>query len=63
MITPRISADWCATNLITAFSGTPPVQEVYTIAEVVHLTTGLLRQLVLFNFTHRKCVTKSMINR
>ena len=46
MINPRISADWCMTKPIAAFSCTPGVQVVYTKAEVVHLTHGLL---VLFN--------------
>ena len=34
---------------IAAFSCTPDVQEVYTKAEVVHLTPGLLGLGVLFN--------------
>ena len=38
----RINADWSTTNPIAAFSCTPRVQEVYTKAEVVHLTPGLL---------------------
>ena len=42
MINPRISADWSTTNPIAAFPCTPRVQEVYTKAEVVHLTPGLL---------------------
>ena len=49
MITHRISADWSTTKLIAAFSFTPLVQEVHTKAEVVHLTTGLLRLGVLYN--------------
>ena len=35
--------------MIAPFSGTPCVQEVHTKAEVVHLTTGLLGLVVLFN--------------
>ena len=42
MINPRISAVWSMTKLIEQFSCTPRVQEVYTKAEVVHLTPGLL---------------------
>ena len=42
MINPRISADWSTTKPIAAFSCTQRVQEVHTIAEVVHLTPGLL---------------------
>ena len=42
MINPRISADWSTTKPIAVFSCTPRVQEVRTIAEVVHLTPGLL---------------------
>ena len=49
MINPRISADWIMTKPIAAFSCTPIVQEVYTKAEVVHLTPGLLGLAVLFN--------------
>ena len=49
IINPRISADWCTTNPIAAFSCTPRVQEVHTNAEVVHLSPGLLRLGVLFN--------------
>ena len=49
MINPRISAVWSTTNLIEPFSCTPRVQEVYTKAEVVHLTSGLKGLGVLFN--------------
>ena len=42
MINLRISADWSMTKLIAAFSCTPRVQEVFTKADVVHLTPGLL---------------------
>ena len=49
MINPRISADWSSTKLIAAFSCTQRVQEVYTKAEVVHLTPGLLGLGALFN--------------
>ena len=49
MINPRISADWSTTKAIAAFSCTPCVQEVYTKAEVLHLTPGLLGVGVLFN--------------
>ena len=49
MINPRISADWNTTKLIAAFFCTPCVQEVYTKAEVVHLTPGLLGLGVFFN--------------
>ena len=41
MINHRISADWCTTRPIAAFSCTPLVQ-VHTKTEVVHLTSGLL---------------------
>ena len=49
MINLRISADWSTTKPIAAFSCTPRVQEVYTKAEVVHLTSGLQGLGVLFN--------------
>ena len=49
MINPRISADWSTTKPIAAFSCTPRVQDLYTKAEVVHLTPGLLALGVLFN--------------
>ena len=42
MINPRISAVWSTTKPIAPFSCTRRVQEVYTKAEVVHLTPGLL---------------------
>ena len=47
MINPRISADWSTTNTIAAFSCTPPVQDVHTKAEVVHLSPTLLGLRVL----------------
>ena len=62
MINPRISEVWSTTKQIATFSCTPRVQEVHTKAEVVHLTPGLLGLGVLFNFTHRKCIAKYMIN-
>ena len=49
MINPRISAVWSTTKPFEPFSCTPPVQEVHTKAEVVHLTPGLLGLGVLFN--------------
>ena len=49
MINPRISADWSTTKQIAAFSCTLSVQEVYTKAEVVHNTPGLLGLGVIFN--------------
>ena len=49
MINPRISADWSTTNPIAQYSCTPHVQQVYTKAEVVHLTPGLLGLRVLLN--------------
>ena len=49
MINPRISADWSTIKPIAPFSCTPRAQEVYTKAEVVHLTPGLLGLGVLFN--------------
>ena len=42
MINTRISAVWSKTKPIAPFSCTPRVQEVYTKAEVVHLSPGLL---------------------
>ena len=50
MINPRISAVWSTTKPIAPFCCTPRVQEVNTKAEVVHLTPGLLRLGVFFNF-------------
>ena len=41
MINTRISAVWNKTKPIAPVSCTPRVQEVYTKAEVVHLTPGL----------------------
>ena len=49
MINRRISADWVTTKPTAAFSCTQRVQEVYTKAEVVHLTPGHLGLGVLFN--------------
>ena len=49
MFKNRISAVLSTTTPIAAFSCTPRVQEVYTKAEVVHLTPGLLGLGVLFN--------------
>ena len=49
MINPIISADWSTTKPIAAFSFTPRVQEVYTKAQVVHLTPGVLGLGVFFN--------------
>ena len=49
MINPRISAVWITTKLFAAFSCTPRLQEVYTKAEVVHFTAGLLGLGVLFS--------------
>ena len=61
MINPRISAVWSTTKQIAPFSCTPRVQG-HTIAEVIHLTPGLLDLGVLFNCHDRKCVAKHMIN-
>ena len=49
MINPIISAVWRTTKPIAPFSCTPRVQEVYTKAEVEHLTPGLLGLGLLFN--------------
>ena len=49
MINPRISGVWSTTKVIAAFSCTPCVKEVHTIAEVSHLTPGLLGLGVSFN--------------
>ena len=49
MINPRIFADWSTTKPIAAFSCTPSGQEVYTKAEVVQLTPGLLGLGVIFS--------------
>ena len=49
MINPTISAYWSTTKPIAAFSCTPPVQELHTKTEDVHLTPGLLGLGVLFN--------------
>ena len=49
MINPRISAVWCTTNPIAAFSCTPSVQEVHTKAEVVQLIPGLQGLVVILN--------------
>ena len=48
MINTRISAVWSTTKPIALFSCTERVQEVYTKAEVVLLTPGLLGLGVLF---------------
>ena len=50
MINPRISAVWSTNKQVEPFSCTPRVQEVHTIAEIVHLTPGLLGFGVLFHF-------------
>ena len=47
MINPRISAVWSTTKQIAPFSFTRRVQG-HTIAEVIHLTPGLLDLGVLF---------------
>ena len=62
MINPRISAVWSTTKPIAPFLCTPRVQEVYTKAEVVHLTPGLLGLGYYSIVTHRKCIAKYMIN-
>ena len=49
MINPRISAVWSTNKQIEPFSCTPRVQEVYTKAEIVHLTPGLRDLEVSFN--------------
>ena len=49
MINPRISSVWSTIKQIAQFSCTPRLQEVYTNAEIVHLTPGLLDLVVLFN--------------
>ena len=49
MINHRISADWSRTKPIAAFSCTQRVQEVYSKAEVVHLTPGFLGLGVFIN--------------
>ena len=49
MINTRISADWCTTKPIAAFSCTQRVQKVHTKAEVVPLSPGLLGLGVSFN--------------
>ena len=60
MINPRISAVWSTTKQIAQFSCTPRVQEVYTKAEIVHLTPCLLDLVAIV--THRKYIAKHMIN-
>ena len=62
MINPRISAVWSTTKPIAPFSCTPSVQAVYTKAEVVHLTPGLLGLGYYSMVMHRKCIAKHMIN-
>ena len=49
MSNPRISADWSTTKPIAAFSFTPGAQEVYTKAEVILLTHGLLGLVAIFS--------------
>ena len=55
MIIPRISTVWSTSKQIVPrpniapFSCTPRVQEVYTKAEILHLTPGHLGLGVLFN--------------
>ena len=49
MINPIISADWSTTKPIASFSCTPRVQDVYTKAEVVHLTPSILGLGGFFN--------------
>ena len=49
MINYRISAVWSTIKQMAQFPCTPRVQEVYTKAEIVHLTPGLLDLVVLFN--------------
>ena len=61
MIYPRISAVWSTTKQIAPFSCTRRVQG-HTIAEVIHLTPGLLDLGVLFNCHANKCIAKHMIN-
>ena len=56
MINPRISAVWSTIKQIAQSSCTPRVQEVYTKAEIVQLTPGLLDLVVLFN-CHAYCET------
>ena len=62
MINPRISAFWSTTKPIAPFSCTPRVQEVHSIAEVLHLTPGILGLGYYSIVTHRKCIAKQMIN-
>ena len=50
MINTRISAVWSMTKQIAPFSCIPRVQVVYTKAEFVHLTPGLLGLGVLFKY-------------
>ena len=49
MINHRISADWSTTKPIAALSFTPPLQEVHTKAQFVHLTPGLRGLGVLYS--------------
>ena len=58
MINPRISAVWSTNKEIAPFSCTPRVQEVYTKAEVVHFSPGLLFILVLFNCQAYEMIAK-----
>ena len=48
MINTRISAVWSKTKQIAPFSCKPRVQVVYTKAEFVHLTPGVLGLGLLF---------------
>ena len=61
MINTRISADWSTIKPIAAFFCTPRVQEVYTKAEVVHLTPGLLGLGVLYNIHAEENVLRNII--
>ena len=49
MINTRISADWCTTKPIAAFSCTPRLEEEHIKAEMVHFSHVLLGLGVLFN--------------
>ena len=52
MINTRISAVWSMTKQIAPFSFIPRVQVVYTKAEFVHLTPGLLGLGVFIQISH-----------
>ena len=62
MINPRISAVWNTTKQIAPFSCTPRVQEGLTIAEVIHLTPGLLDLGVLCISYHTGSTVLSCIH-